>query len=160
MGSAVGGEGDEPPPGEDGTPYGAEALAPEEEALPAEKRAGCARLKEGWWVYEVCLGQHVRQFHAADAKAAFAENMLGMAPHACGAEEAGCHCMRLREDDAALSCHKAEEEYVRGDACPDRESTRSVTVKLVCREGEEAADSVLAEGALALVSVHEPETCR
>lgn len=153
-------ESDEHPPGEDGTPYGAEALAPEEEALPAEKRAGCARLKEGWWVYEVCLGQHVRQFHAADAKAAFAENMLGMAPHACGAEEAGCHCMRLREDDAALSCHKAEEEYVRGDACPDRESTRSVTVKLVCREGEEAADSVLAEGALALVSVHEPETCR
>ena len=40
-------ESDEHPPGEDGTPYGAEALAPEEEALPSEKRAGCARLKEG-----------------------------------------------------------------------------------------------------------------
>mmetsp|Transcript_1906 Transcript_1906/g.5082 ORF Transcript_1906/g.5082 Transcript_1906/m.5082 type:complete len:417 (+) Transcript_1906:127-1377(+) len=90
----------------------------------------CARLVAEWWVYEACLGEHVRQYHEADDKGAFEEHLLGKSN---GTEMRG-----------------PEQVYGRGDTCPDGGSPRRATLRLQCQ------DSL---SKLEFVKVSEPNTC-
>jgi mannosyl-oligosaccharide alpha-1,2-mannosidase len=91
----------------------------------------CARLVVEWWVYEACLGQHVRQYHEADDKGAFEEHVLGKTD---GGGKPG-----------------PDQVYGRGDACPGADTARQVTVRLRCREGATQ---------LSFLRVSEPSTCQ
>jgi mannosyl-oligosaccharide alpha-1,2-mannosidase len=93
--------------------------------------ARCARLVVEWWVYEACLGQHVRQYHEADDKGAFEEHMLGKSD---GEGTPGPDLV-----------------YGRGDSCPSADTPRQVTVRLRCREGITK---------LSFIRVSEPSTCQ
>lgn len=91
----------------------------------------CARLVVEWWVYEACLGQHVRQYHEADDKGAFEEHLLGKSD---GVGKLG-----------------PDQVYGRGDACPGADRPRQVSVRLRCREGVTK---------LSFLHVSEPSTCQ
>ena len=46
-------------------------------ATKSSAPAGCAQLDHEWWIYEVCLGRHVRQFHNKDAKGDAEGHLIG-----------------------------------------------------------------------------------
>lgn len=108
---------------------GSEGVAEAEASIP--KGDGCARLVVEWWVYEACLGQHVRQYHEADDKGAFEEHVLGKAD--------------------AEGTPGPDQVYGRGDACPGADSPRQVSVRLRCREGVTK---------LSFFRVSEPSACQ
>ena len=93
-------------------------------------KAHCAKLRLKWWVYEACLGERVRQVHAADDKGAFEEHLLGLSD---GEPRTG-----------------PDQLYGRGDACPGQSAPRQVTVRLTCR-----ADATK----LVFQDVSEPNPC-
>ncbi|KAL1528883.1 hypothetical protein AB1Y20_010206 [Prymnesium parvum] len=113
-------KGEELVPEEGEDDEGDERLPPaaDEDAARAHNRTssaakGCARLASDWWMYEVCLGRQVRQYHPKNGKGAPEAHVLGVY--------------------SAAESTAARHVYADGEACPGRTShPRRATVSLRC----------------------------
>ena len=55
------------------------AAGPAEAAVGRQLHGKCLYVSAGWWSYELCHGQHVRQFHVSEAHAV--EQVITLGAH-------------------------------------------------------------------------------
>jgi len=125
-------------------------------SLLAPLRQSCFRLQDGWWMYELCVESHLRQFHLQESKEKGGKHelvqihMLGKAETTVGTVFDGHdeQNMFVREGDMVAFEHV----YTSGDHCDLAGKKRQAAIRFVCA-GSDLTTSKL-------MKVEETETCR
>ena len=121
----------------------------------------CFRLQDGWWVYELCLGQQLRQFHLEKNPNGgnhlqtqihiLGKQVMPMANNAKGDKK---YFVQAEGDISVMSGSTVayEHVYTSGDMCEISGQGRTAAIHYVCSD-----PSVLTSR---LIKVMEVETCR
>ena len=133
------------------------------QSLLAPLNKACFRLQDGWWVYELCLGSHLRQFHVQKASATegtttTTHNIVQI--HMLGKKNNNANHRKEKRQDHLRHIHIAkegelvayEETYDDGELCAITGKHRHATIYFVCTDPEITTSKLL--------SVEETLTCQ
>ncbi|XP_065838504.1 protein OS-9-like isoform X2 [Oscarella lobularis] len=124
------------------TPPQPEANAVEQ--LLSRLTGTCLHKTKGWWTYEFCYNQYVRQYHLEGGKRAGVDISLGEYRQRDNDEDA-----MFEDQSSFLSKSSYVHEYVNGDKCDLTGLSRRTQVKFVCEQG----------GGDYIAHIEEPSSC-
>lgn len=127
------------------------------DSIMAVLNSGCIKKNTGWWTYEVCHGDEVRQYHPENNKIDSSQSWsLGLIDPAA---------LRTLHTDAdgsadvstAAGSPYVSVEFVDGQMCDEIKAPRSGELRYVCGD---AGTPTSADQPSAIQSVEEPGKCR
>ncbi|KAK9795963.1 hypothetical protein WJX73_009024 [Symbiochloris irregularis] len=111
--------------------------------LLAPLKTTCLFRQEDWWTYEICPGQHVRQFHQHNQELQSQYDLGKFDSNATDLD-------RIWEGDSGpVEASYVEEVFDNGEACDLTQAPRSARVRYSCSPSREGIQAIL-----------EPATCK
>lgn len=110
----------------------------------------CIQKNEGWWTYEFCFGQSVRQYHRDEKSGRMVAEYL-MGTYVVPTTTTHVFTTELYLDDGETPRVALVQEFTHGTACKEDNVRRSTRVILYC-QAQSLAQSIL--------SVKEVQTCQ